>query len=850
MFHKANYPIIGIEQNKPEPENFYYNSKGCMKQLFLFLYSISFFSSFAQNGVITGFVTDSLNNEPLEYANVVVYLSSDSAIITGGVSNSSGSFKIEKLEPGSYFVKAHFMGYEVTQSPVFQLSRNQELELETILLKPHGQLLEEVNVTGNRINALNKLEKQTYKAEQFESAKGGSAIEVLRNMPSVAVNGEGEITLRGSSGFLLLINGKPVLADVQSTLSQIPANAVANVELITSPSAKYDPDGKSGIINITTKTGIASGTGVIVNANYGLPSTTDFGNERVSQRFGGDFTLNYQKNKWDISIGGNYNRNDLNGYRVGDVHIENVENNTINYMPSEGERSFNRYNYAVRALIEFKADDYNIFSAGIFAGKRYQERDANLFYSNSQWTLDMNEKIYDAPYNNANKQIKQGTFTLGNFDYTHRFKNESSLKASFLYEYDNLYGNTYNRNLTEPGGEMIQYVENPYKKPIDGYRLKLDHSINIGIGKLESGYQFRNDSQDGVFDYMVIPEDSNHPDLDMFRGTAVSKNQINSVYSQFSAKNDKLEYQFGLRYEYSKRTVKLSFDPNPHVLELSNFFPSANLLYTIEENLKLKAGLSRRIQRSTNNQLNPIPEREHSETLEIGDPDLKPELVNLVELGVTKTFEDGSSVFLTGYLQASKDPVNRVNSVFNDSILYRVYTNVEKGSSVGFELGADLHPTKWWDLYLGGNVYHQTFKGDLKIFDDPVLVINNSRWVYSINGNSTFKFTSSLSLQANVNYLSKRPTAQGEDSRYLIPNLSLKKTFLENRLTATLQWQNIDLGMNQSHRQRITTWGELFYTTTNYIYETDFIVLNLSYNFNWKNGKEKLPSSEFGEKEF
>ncbi len=821
-----------------------------MKHYLLILFLMSFVFSKAQNSGISGHITDETSGEPLEYANIAVYSADDSKLVSGGITDVKGDFKVEKLEAGTYFIKIHFLGYEIKQSDNFQLEGRQILSLGTFELNPSRQLVEEVNVSGNRLNAINKLEKQTYKAEQFESAKGGSAIGVLRNMPSVAVNGEGEITLRGSTGFLLLINGKPVLTDAQSALNQIPANAVANVELITSPSAKYDPDGKSGIINITTKSGATSGTGIIINANYGLPSFTDFDNNRVAKRYGGDITFNYQKNKWDVSIGGNYSRDDLAGYRVGNVIITNPLNNTVNHLPSAGERSFNRYNYAVRASVEFKANENNILSAGVFSGKRYQERDANLFYKNFQTTANTKVKIYDAPYYNANNQIKQGTFTLGNFDYTHRFLNESSIKASFLYEYDDLYGNTHNHNLTEPGGVMLQYVQNPYSKPIDGYRFKLDYTIGIGNGKLESGYQFRNDTQDGEFNYIVTPQDLNQPDLEHFGGTAFSKNQINSLYSQFSANSGKLEYMFGLRYEYSKRTVTLSFDSEPHILELSNFFPSASVLYAMHDDWKLKAGFSRRIQRSTNNQLNPIPEREHSETLEIGDPDLKPEMVNLAELGVTKTFNNGSSFFVTGYLQLSKDPVQRVNSIYNDSILYRVYTNVEKSTSVGFELGADLHPAKWWDLYFGGNVYNQTFKGDLKIFDDPVLVVNNSKWVYSINANTTFKFTSNLSLQTNVNYLSKRPTAQGEDSRYLIPNLSLRKNFLNNRLSATIQWQNIDLGMEQSHRQRITTWGENFYTTTNYIYETDFVVLNVTYNFNWKNGKGKLPSSEFGEKEF
>ncbi|MEZ5105732.1 MAG: TonB-dependent receptor [Draconibacterium sp.] len=820
-----------------------------MKILSLVLSVFLAANAFAQKNVVTGSVKDGITNEPLEYANIGIYNVVDSALVSGGITNENGIYKIENLKQGDYFLRAHFLGYETTQTSSFVIDAGATKEMQVIHLQPAKQLVEEVNVTGTRINAINKLDKQTYHAEQFESAKGGTAIDVLRNMPSVAVDGEGVITVRGSSGFLLLINGKPVLTDANTALSQLPANVVEHVELITSPSAKYDPDGKAGIVNITTKSGATNGTSVIVNTSYGLPSTTDFDNERVSQRYGGDITFNYQKNKWDISIGGNYTRNDLNGYRVGDVHIENVENNTINYMPSEGERSFYRYNYALRASVQFKADENNIFNLGIFSGKKYQERDANLFYKNYQTTLDTGEKIYDAPYYNANEQIKQGTFTLGDFSYTRKFDNNSSLAASVLYEYDDLYGTTHNHNLTEPGGEMLQYVQNPYKKPIDGYRLKLDYTIELGNGKLESGYQFRSDSQDGVFDYIVTPEDLNQPDLDMFRGTALSINQINSVYSQYSSTGEKLEYNVGLRYEYSKRTVELSFDPETHLLELSNLFPSASILYSMEKGLKLKAGFSRRIQRASNNQLNPIPEREHSETLEIGDPDLRPEFVSLAELGLIKKFNDKNSAFITAYLQASKDPMQRVNSIYNDSILYRVYTNVEKGRSVGFELGTDLNPTEWWALFLGGNIYNQSYHGNLEILGDPALYVDNSQWVYSLNVNTTFDLTSTMSLQANVNYLSGRPTAQGVDSRYLIPNLSLKKTFMDKRLVAVIQWQNIDLGMQQSHRQRITTWGDHFYTTTNYIYEPDFVMLNLSYNFNWKNNK-KLPSSEFGEKEF
>tara|TARA_R110002050_G_scaffold224339_1_gene360342 strand:- start:595 stop:3051 length:2457 start_codon:yes stop_codon:yes gene_type:complete len=818
-----------------------------MKQSIIYFLGV-LFSGSVTAAELSGRVIDNEVNEPLEYASVALYQANSSELITGGITNESGHFSFNEISAGSYFIQVQFMGYEKEQSEVFELTRERELHLGDIALRPAKVMVDEIAVTGTKIQAYNKLEKQMYRADQFESAQGGSAIDVLKNMPSVSVNGLGEISMRGASGFLLLINGKPVLTDPQSMLNQLPANIIENVELITSPSAKYDPDGKGGIINITTKKGTTEHTGLIVNLKGGLPSTTTFGNEENPVRYAADASFNYQQGKWDITLSGNYSRDDLAGFRDGEVSITNGENGTINHFPSAGERSFYRYNYMGRASVSYAADENNVISVGVLSGKRYQERDANIFYTNSQTDLQ-NNLIYNFNYYNANKQIKQGTFTLGNLDYTHTFANQSSLTLSGLYEYDDLYGNTHNYNLDEPGGELFQYVQNPYEKPIKGYRLKADYRTQLGSGTFETGYQFRNDQQDGVFDYLITPADPNQPDLDQFSGTALSKNRINSVYAQYSAQRERIEYSAGLRYEYSTRTVHLSTDLNPHKLELSNLFPSVSALYSLDNDWKLKAAYSRRIARSSNNQLNPIPEREHSETLEIGDPDLRPELVNSAELGLIKTFEKGS-FFTTAYYRFSKDPVQRVNSVYADTILNRVYTNVEKATALGLELGVNIQPVSWWNVYAGSNIYKQKYEGDLLILGEPLMIDPKEDWVYSINANSSFTLAPTWNLSANVNYLSVRPTAQGEDSRFLSPNLSLKKNLFGNLMTASVQWQNIDLGMNESNRQRITTWGEDFYTTTNYIYETDMILVNLSFNLNWKNSNTKLPQSEFGEKEF
>jgi outer membrane receptor protein involved in Fe transport len=261
---------------------------------------------------------------------------------------------------------------------------------------------------------------------------------------------------------------------------------------------------------------------------------------------------------------------------------------------------------------------------------------------------------------------------------------------------------------------------------------------------------------------------------------------------------------------------------------------------------KLKAGYSKRINRSSNQELNPIPEREHSETLEKGDPDLLPEFIDLAELGLIHNFTKGS-FFLTGYYQHIKNPIQRLNSVYADTILNRVYSNAGNARLFGLEAGTNLQLAKWWSFYLGANLYNYKINGNIQILGTPT-VINNQNWAYSLNGNTSFQLTKTLSLQANINYLSKRPTAQGEDSQFFVPNTSIKKTLLNGRMAASLQWQNINIF--NANKQRITTSGPAFYTTTNYIYETNVFLLNLTFNLTKFSGKLKLPNSELNDREF
>ena len=325
-----------------------------------------------------------------------------------------------------------------------------------------------------------------------------------------------------------------------------------------------------------------------------------------------------KKKKWEISAGISYLRNDAAGYREGDANT--TINNVLSSFPSTGERSFERYNYSVRSAITFNADKQNIFSAGIYYGKRFQARTADILYSNSKTNLATGELFGQSTFFNANLQTKQGNFSLGNFDYTHKFKNNASLTASVLYEYADLYGNVKNVNFTSSKAiDTAQYTYNTNTNPLHGYRASLNYLVKTKAGQLESGYQFRYDEQDGDFIYNTQVPGTDYFVIDpAFTSGVYTRNNIHSLYSQYSGRQNKLEYNAGLRYEYATRNLSFSKDPEVKKLNLSNLFPSASLLYTFADKWKLKTAYSRRVQRSRNNELNPYPEREHSENIRAG----------------------------------------------------------------------------------------------------------------------------------------------------------------------------------------------------------------------------------------
>lgn len=843
---------------------------------------ISMSNLHAQNK-ITGDVIEASKKTPIEYATVALYHQSDNSLVTGVVTNAKGEFSISKLKKGTYKLTVAFMGFETFIKEDILLTGD-PVNVGTLTLQEDNQMLQEIEVKGEQLTAITKVDRQVYDATKFEAAAGGTATDILKNMPSISINGEGDLSVRGTTGFVVLLNGKPIQSDAATILNQLPANSIKNVEVITAPSAKYDSEGKAGIINIITTKGATDNLYAQVNVRYGLPAIENYDNGNNPLRYGGDFTIAQQKDKINWAVGGSYQRNDRSGRREGDVWTKMDDDPTFHF-PSDGERSYVEENYSANASFGFEASENTSFNVAAMGGIRDKTRLADIYYYDNHYAGD--DESFQ--YYNHNSRNRQSDFFISSFDFNHKFANESKLSASVLYEYTLLGGPTFNDNQKKgfdtPVDQQYYYLKerNTNENPLNGFRANIDYSFKPSkLGQFEVGYQFRTLDHKGDFLYEreVLQDGKPTGDwevVDNYSSNLNLNRNIHSAYGQLSGKKGEWTYGAGVRAEYMDRQVdflgydqgQLAPESEREVKKYDYFklFPSANLQYQVNDGLALKTAYSKRVERTTTFKMNPFKEKEHSETLEQGDADLLPEFIDLVELGAVQEIGD-HTIFATAYFRNTQNLINRTNTVDSDSVLNRVYTNVGTSKVFGFELGSSFKVTDWWDFYAGGNIYHQHITGQFD-YDDTdndwtiSVPVDTKAWQYNFNLNTTFKITSTLSTNFSFNYLSERVTAQGVDSRFYSPNLSVKKTFLDNRLAVNVQWLNMDMGLLNTNEQRITTTGDYnavladgstqrqqFYTTTNYVYEVDQILINVTYNFNSLKNKSKKVKSEFGSQEF
>ncbi|MEN8230696.1 MAG: outer membrane beta-barrel family protein [Bacteroidota bacterium] len=838
--------------------------------LLITISSIFFSGLFAQRGSIEGLVIDATGFKPMEYAQVGLFGASDSSFVDGTISGPDGVFRLDRIRNGTYFMEVSFIGYKTESiGPIAITPQSTRYISSTVNLEINTTSLEEVAVIRQLSQTEREIDRQVFHAEQFQTATGGTAIDLLRNIPSVSIGPDGDVSLRGTQGFLVYLNGKPTQMDASVLLSQISANSIDRIEVITVPTAQFDAQGKGGIINITTHQSALNGTylntGIMVG---GAPL-----NEMADPfRYGGNLSFTHQQKRLKVYGGLDYNSRDVRGSREGKARILQ-DDGSYYWMVADGPRPEWHINHSVRLGADIELSENDALTVGLYRGRKIEGRTAEYIYDNFYGDIDENRlgDPRDILIFNPNTHERVGYFTTASLDYLHESPNGGTFTGSFLYEYSNLFSDLYNTNISQMAGNegdtLLAYRQRD-DNPLNGFRLDLKYSVPIKNEHLFSvGYQPQYLQQQGVFkfDTLDVTNQVWNPYTEFENGTELSR-WIHAGFINFQGSFDALDYIAGIRLEYMDQLFTVE---NPDYLNIFDrptsaenrvrkldFFPVLHLQYNLNETDKLVTAFSRRINRPPTKNMAPFLLRRHYEVFLVGDPSLKPEYANLAELSFVKGVGE-SQITLTGFYRKTSNAIYRVNTVLTEdesewyhgnSVLIRSYTNSGNNLALGGELAADLKLTPWWKLYLGGSLYRFSIKGEIFEFE-----VDQQSTNWSLNANTSISMTSQFRFNWSISVQSATVTAQGEDELFYMSDASLgwipKKVENINIQFKVLDtFSSNDKGLNTGGYDQSGT--QIFYQTTTYHRYGPILELNLTYTLNTSLQKKNSLDSTFGKSEF
>ncbi|MFV0290071.1 MAG: TonB-dependent receptor domain-containing protein [Mangrovibacterium sp.] len=777
---------------------------------------------------IKGNVFERDSNLPMPYVNVAIYNSSTDALINGNITNDNGEFNIENIAQGTYYVKVNFIGFQEFKVNNVKIDGTKKvIDLGKLTLANENTELEGVEIVADKQRIQYKVDKKVVNVSQDINAAGGTAVDVLENTPSVQVDVEGNVTVRGSSNFTVLIDGRPTALDASDALQQIPASALENIEIITNPSAKYDPDGMGGILNLVTKKDALNGFDGIIN----VMAATD---ESKSV----DFTLNHRNSKRLFTFGADFNERAMLGN--GDIYRETYANNLTSIQDTKGERNHIRGGYSVKFGTDLYLSDLTTLGFNAQVGKFKMEQEGggtNLYIEKDENKVTTNEY--------SSKEDEEGTRNSNYVTFTsslsHNFNKEKThkLDASIYYRYrDGDDGEVQKERLFDDNGNLLNtYLLN--MTSVEGenqneIRANADYTRPIGAnGKLEAGYQARIRNEEETYKYTGYNSDG---DLDLSNAMDF-KRQIHALYSTYTNSWGKLSYMAGLRGEYTYRVIE-DADANRSVIDRLDLFPSAHVSYDLSANTQLMTSYSKRIDRPRGWDLNPFESYMNQTTIRKGNPNLTPEYTNSFDFGLMQKF-GMSFLSLEAFYRSTKDKIDHISSLREDGVMLQQVVNSGDDKSFGGEIMANVEATKW--LTVNGNisVYRYMLSSEVNgVYVDKTSTNTDAQL------SATFKFSKASRLQIMGNYRGPSVSAQGDRESSIFTNMSYKHDFLKNKLSATLSVQDIFA----TGGWKGTSSGEGFYQTFDFSPKPRVVQLTLSYKLN--NYKEKRAAKDDNEMDF
>ena len=802
---------------------------------------LSVFSQKAQNNQIsiTGNIIDSNTKEPLEYATVVLN-NEETKQLSGGITDEKGNFTI-KIIPGTYDISFEFISFKTIK--ISKKIINSSLNFGTIKLSEDSDKLDEIVIIAEKSTVEIRLDKRIYNVGKDMTVKGGSASDVLDNVPSVDVDVEGNVSLRGNENVRILIDGKPsalVGLSGSDALRQLPADAIERVEVVTSPSARYDAEGTAGILNIILRKGVATGLNGSLNTTIGDPTQY-----RIASN------INFRTKKINFFTNLGYRNSSGPGNFL--TNLSTFENESVNSLRIE-DRDFerNRNGYNINLGLEYFLSNESSITGTYF----YRDSDNKNLSTNTIQVFDANNilEFSDVRIQDEDEIDETSQISL---NYTNNL-NSSGHKLTIDFQYSD------SKEIeTAFIDDALASEKNITTENSKSTLIQSDYVLPIGEHmQFELGY--RGDFQDLNSNFLVnrIPELDFNPSNNL-----TFKQNVNAIYSQFGNKINKFSYLLGLRTEITDVKVRLTNTNENFDYRYTEVFPTINFGLERTDNQSFTLGYSRRLRRPRYWYLNPFESRNSQNVIYKGNPGLIPTFTNSFDLGFLQKIGKltlNSSIYFQHSVNAiqrvTRDEIRLLDGV-NQVITIREPINLASEDRYGFELTANYNPSKKVRLSGSFNVFQQESKG---LYEYNKFTINetsgaiismpetqdlgniNNSWFSRFN--ATFTLPWKIQMQNRLSYRGPRYTAQSESKGMFSANIALSKDVLSEKGTLVLnvsdvfnsrRWRSTNFNPNKENPTSINNQESQWRVRQ--------VSLNFTYRFNQKKkqGREQRGGEDY-----
>lgn len=739
--------------------------------IFILLILISFsIETNAQtgNGIIRGKVTDSKSNLPVASADISLLRLKDSTIVTGTNTDEKGEFILEGISFGRYKILVRMIGYKASNvSGIFINKQNSEVILDSIKLSTGDEFeTDEIQIESEKSSIEFKGDKKIFNEGEDISNAGGNALDVLRNVPSVLVDVDGNVSLRGSENVKIMVDGKPFGLEGSSrnaVLQQISATSIESIELISNPSAKYDPEGSSGILNIVLK----KNSGFGYNGNIVLNAGTE-------DKYNGGINLNMKNDKFNIFV--NYNYSDNNNTISGSSNRQNYFETESVFIDQNTDGNMHRNSNLIKGGIEYSLNPKNALSFNVNYNIRNSDRNETTNYD----YLDVN-------YNTVESYITNNVETDDDYNldmalnYNGRFKNpkqtlfgEISYSNSSEEEVLNSVETFYIPADTTPGN-----LNNYQNENSNQLNLQLDYEMPLGKdSKFQTGYRgiFRkndNDYRSENFDYNL---NFYVPDF-LTTNEYIYDEGINAMYGIYESKINNFSYSLGLRAEYTNTNGLLVNNDAQTESDYFNVFPSASLSQRLTQSQEIQLTFSRRITRPGIRNLNPFVDETDPANIRVGNPFLLPEFTNSYELSYINYFPF-AVITPSLFYRNTTDEISRYRIVTDSNVTITTFLNLNSSYTYGLDLILNSQILKWWNV--NGNF--SFFQSGVNA-DNVSTGLTNETNSWSARASTSMNIPNIFDVQVSYFYTGKRISANGTMQPMQSVDLSFNKNLFENKMS-------------------------------------------------------------------